>query len=418
VTLPRIACLLLFAAAAAAQEPLASSCATHCHGEEATAYRHDVHRNVLRCVDCHGGNPGATRDKEQAHDPAHGYRGRPERAAIPALCGDCHADPQRMALYSLATDELALYRVSAHGIAVLQKGRTDAAVCSDCHGAHGILPSHDRRAPTAAINQPATCAHCHADQKKMDAAGLPHDTVARFLDSVHGHVLIDEDSRGAPACADCHGAHGARPPGARDLVQVCERCHAATGEIYRDSAHGRSAEMNCRTCHADETGRQFHRSDCTACHGTHSIDRASDAMFQGDEPGHCDHCHQEAGAAQEFVRTVLDGKRHLRERLTETRADCARLRERGLFLEHEASFLRESQRALVSARPKVHGLDTEGMRRHFEDGARRQEQAREMIGKKERVLRDRGLILGGIAAFLLMFAAVLGVRLRELRRPR
>ena len=67
---------------------------------------------------------------------------------------------------------------------------------------------------------------------------------------------------------------------------------------------------------------------------------------------------------------------HLRERLTETRADCARLRERGLFLEHEASFLRESQRALVSARPKVHGLDTEGMRRHFEDGARRQEQAR------------------------------------------
>jgi len=58
------------------------------------------------------------------------------------------------------------------------------------------------------------------------------------------------------------------------------------------------------------------------------------------------------------------------------------------------------------------------MRRHFEDGARRQEQAREMIGKKERVLRDRGLVLGGIAAFLLMFVAVLAVRLRELRRPR
>jgi hypothetical protein len=42
----------------------------------------------------------------------------------------------------------------------------------------------------------------------------------------------------------------------------------------------------------------------------------------------------------------------------------------------------------------------------------------EMIGKRDHVLRDRALVLGGIAAFLLMFAAVLGVRLRELRRPR
>jgi hypothetical protein len=410
--------LVLLAAAAAAQDRGVSSCATNCHGKEATAYRTDVHRGALRCVDCHGGNALATRDKDKAHDAAKGYRGRPERKAIPELCGNCHADPRRMALHSLATDELALYRVSAHGIAVLQRGRTDAAVCSDCHGAHGILPSHDRRAPTAAINQPATCARCHADQAMMSKAGLPHDTVARFLDSVHGHVLIDEDARGAPSCADCHGAHGARPPDARDVVQVCARCHGATGDIYRDSAHGRSEEMNCRTCHVDEKGREYDRSDCTTCHGTHSIQVTTDAALQGDVPGHCDHCHREPGEAQEFVRTVLDGKQDLRRRLNETRADCIRLRERGLFLENESSFLRESQRSMVSARPKLHGVVIETMRRHFEDGVRRQEQAKEMIGKRDHVLRDRALVLGGIAAFLLMFAAVLGVRLRELRRPR
>jgi len=414
----RIVILALFAAAAAAQEQGASSCATHCHGKEATAYRTDVHREVLACIDCHGGDPAATRDKDKAHDTAKGYRGRLERASIPELCGNCHADPQRMALYSLATDELALYRVSAHGIAVLKRGSTTAAVCSDCHGAHGILPSHDRRAPTAAINQPATCARCHGDEAMMTAAGLPTDTVTRFLDSVHGHLLIDEDARGAPACADCHGAHGARPPGARDLVHVCDRCHAATGDIYRASVHGRSDEMDCRTCHTDEKGRQFDRSDCTACHDTHSIRVASDNMSTGDVPGHCDHCHREPGEAQEFVRTVREGKRNLRERLNQTRAECDRLRKRGLFIDNEASFLRESQRAMVSARPKMHGVDIETMRQHFERGAGRQEQAREMISKKQRVLRDRGLVLGAIAAFLLMFVLVLSARLWELRRPR
>ncbi len=410
--------LALFTVVAAAQEREVSSCATHCHGKEATAYRRDVHREVLTCIDCHGGDPAAARDKDKAHDPAKGYRGRLDHAAIPELCGNCHADAQRMALFSLATDELALYRVSAHGIAVLKRGSTNAAVCSDCHGAHGILASHDRRAPTAAINQPATCARCHEDEAMMTAAGLPTDTVARFRNSVHGRLLINEYGRGVPACADCHGAHGARPPGARDLVHVCDRCHSATGDIYRASVHGRSDEMNCRTCHTDEKGRQFDRAACTACHDTHSIRVANDSMFEGDVPGHCDHCHREPGEAQEFVRTVREGKRILRERMSQTREDSDRLRQRGLFLDNEASFLRESERALVSARPILHSMEIETMRRHFDDGARRQEQARELIGKKERVLRDRSLVLGAIAAFLLMLVSVLSVRLWELRRPR
>jgi len=416
--LHRTLILSLFAAAAVAQDPAGSSCTTSCHGEEATAYRTDVHRKALTCVDCHGGNAEATRDKEKAHDPAKGYRGVLARAAIPELCGNCHSDPQRMALYSLATDELALYRTSMHGIAVLKHGRTDAAVCSDCHGAHGILPSHDRRAPTAAVNQPATCAKCHADEAMMNAAKLPSDTVARFLGSVHGHVLIDEDARGAPSCADCHSAHGARPPGARDLVQVCDRCHAITGESYREGVHGQSDEMNCRTCHVDEKGREYRRTGCTTCHGTHSIGVADDSMFDGDVPGNCDHCHQEPDKAQVFVRTVRDGQKSLRDSMAATRADCDRLRERGLFIDNEASFFRESQHALVSARPKMHGVDTDAMRLHFKDGADRQEQAREEIGKMKLVLRDRSIILAAIAAFLLMLAAVLGVRLRELRRPR
>ena len=141
-------------------------------------------------------------------------------------------------------------------------------------------------------------------------------------------------------------------------------------------------------------------------------------MFDGNVPGHCNHCHQEPDEAQKFVQTVRDGKRNLQESLDATRVDADRLRERGLFLDNEASSFRESKRALVSARPKMHGVDTDAMRRHFEQGVRRQEQEREMIGKQNLVLRDRIIMLVAIAAFLLMLAGVLGVRLRELRRPR
>jgi hypothetical protein len=414
----RILLLTLGATVAAAQDRPPSSCASECHSKEATAYRTDVHRNALRCVDCHGGDPTAMRDKDKAHDPKKGYRGVLKRAEIPELCGNCHADPEKMALNSQATDELAQYRRSAHGIAVLEHGRTKAAVCSDCHHAHGILPSGHRRAPTAPINQPALCARCHADEAMMKEAGLPHDTVARFVGSVHGHVLVDEDARGAPTCSDCHSAHGARPPGAKDLVQVCDSCHAATGEIYRAGVHGSAEDMNCRTCHVEDKGRDYRRTGCTTCHDTHSIRVADESMFDGDDPGACNHCHQEPDKAQEFVKTVREGRRSLRERLEETRADCDRLRKRGLFIENEASFLRESDRSLVFARPKMHAVDVDMMRRHFADGAHRQEQARDQINNQEHVLRDRGLILGAIAAFLMMFAAVLGVRLRELRRPR
>jgi hypothetical protein len=409
------AILLLLAAAASAQEP---SCTTSCHGAESVAHRASVHADTLACTDCHGGDASAHRDKEKSHDLAKGFVGKPARTKIPALCGDCHADPVRMHAFGLATDPLAQYRTSVHGQMLFGKGDQNVAVCTDCHGAHGILPAHDPRAPTARANQPATCGRCHADPTRMAPYGVPADVVARFEKSVHGQALLVERSRGAPACADCHGSHGAVPPGVRDVVQVCGQCHEHTAEQYRKSPHFGKKDMRCAACHEEEAKKDplaYAGQECTACHGTHDIGAADRGMLEGDSVGHCGHCHRKDEAAKAAARTILDGTRRLEDAMARTRGKLGEAKAKGLFLEHEELYLRESERALVFVEPLQHSLDLPVITRHLEDGLQRQD-LDETLAKERTKLRDRRILLSGLAGILLLFAALATLKLQELRR--
>ncbi|MHC4224184.1 MAG: cytochrome c3 family protein [Planctomycetota bacterium] len=405
--------VLALAAAATAQE---ASCVTHCHGKESTEFKGGVHSAVLACVDCHGGNAAAQRDKERSHATGAGFRGAIPRESVPELCGGCHSDLLRMRPYALPTDQLAHYRDSNHGQALLSKGGADTAVCTDCHGAHGILSGKDPTAPTARANQPATCGRCHSDQALMERHGLPADTVERFRNSVHGRALMEEQARGAPACADCHGSHGAAPPGVREIVQVCGHCHESTREGYRKSIHYSSQEMSCAACH-EEKSADYDRSGCTACHGAHEIARPGTWMYTGDDVGHCGHCHREEGdRSNDVANSILDGRAHLEDAMEETLRDLKGAKEVGLFLENENVYLLESRRALVSVQPLFHSLDARAIARHLEDGLKRQDRTREMIVKKRKILRDRRLLLTGLAALLVLLAGLLAVKLKNIRR--
>jgi hypothetical protein len=139
-------------------------------------------------------------------------------------------------------------------------------------------------------------------------------------------------------------------------------------------------------------------------------------MYEGDAVGRCGHCHREAGPWQAAVAAVRDGRKRLRDAMEETRAAMRDARDRGLFVEHEGVYLLESERALVSLRPLAHSLDAAAVAKHLEEGLKRQDRAREGIDKKTKVLRDRRLLLGGLAAVLLLFAALLRAKLQAIRR--
>jgi nitrate/TMAO reductase-like tetraheme cytochrome c subunit len=83
------------------------------------------------------------------------------------------------------------YQQSVHGLAVA-KGSLNAAVCTDCHGAHDILPANNQKSPINKFNLPATCGKCHAA------------VMQTFNQSIHGQAIA-RGNQLAPVCTDCHG---------------------------------------------------------------------------------------------------------------------------------------------------------------------------------------------------------------------
>jgi len=67
----------------------------------------------------------------------------------------------------------------------LADGNQEAALCSDCHGAHDVAAPDEPRQRIS-----VTCAKCHAD------------IFERYSESVHGAALMDENNSDVPTCID------------------------------------------------------------------------------------------------------------------------------------------------------------------------------------------------------------------------
>jgi len=96
---------------------------------------------------------------------------------------------------------------------------------------------------------------------------------------VHGRLLFDEGDVSAPVCNDCHGNHGAAPPGGSAIRNVCGQCHTVMADYFDQSGHAQIF---------DEEGVP----DCVACHGQHDIERTSDEFLSERSVDFCQNCHQ------------------------------------------------------------------------------------------------------------------------------
>ncbi len=116
-----------------------------CHPKEFEAYRMSIHgkeflekKNLLaaNCFDCHL--------EHLTPDP----RGDQFKLLLVRQCGLCHAE------------EMNTYQNTYHG-RVVRLGYANIAKCSDCHGAHTILPPSDPDSRLSRENIVATCRACH-----------------------------------------------------------------------------------------------------------------------------------------------------------------------------------------------------------------------------------------------------------------
>ena len=156
------------------------------------------------CVSCHG-----VHGIRPAKDP----QSKVFAQRVPETCGACHANAKTMAGFTLAngsplpTNQLAEFRDSVHGRALLQRGDLGAPACNDCHGNHGP-------APPGVTSVSRSCSLCHSAN-------------ASLFDGSKHKLAFDE--HGWAECSKCHGNHAIAKTNDAMLAtkpgSLCGDCH-------------------------------------------------------------------------------------------------------------------------------------------------------------------------------------------------
>ncbi len=359
----------------------------------------------LGCADCHGGNP-AKEDMDEAMSEAEGFIGAPSRQETPAFCGRCHSSPDVMRKFnpSLPTDQEAQYRTSVHG-KQLARGDNRVATCTNCHGVHPVRSVADVKSPVNRLNVPLTCARCHANAIYMKGYDIPTDQFEQYRRSVHGVALLERGSRLAPACNDCHGNHGAVPPGVESVANVCAQCHSATRDLFVKGPHKKAF---------DAEGLP----ECIACHGQHEIVPPTDEMVGSGLSSVCVRCHEPGSrglAAAEAIRAGLDG---LSARLAEVDGVLDRAEQLGMEVGDARLDVGEATTRLILARTTVHVAFADEVQKVVREGLEfaAKGEAAGRAALDEVRFRRRGL---AVSVGLLLFAAFsLQLKLRRMERGR
>jgi predicted CXXCH cytochrome family protein len=239
-------------------------------------YNQSVHGSGgYACVQCHTDITG------YPHPEVKAATRRDLSLELYTSCQKCHPDKYEATLDSVHARALAA-------------GNQEAAICTDCHGAHDISPPD---VPRAKI--PQTCERCHSQIYDI------------YEQSVHGAALIGEGNPDVPSCIDCHGVHDIEGPTGTSFhlfsPQICAECHAdpelmtkyeiSTNvfETYVADFHGTTVILFEEISPDQETNKPV----CVDCHGVHDI-RATDdpqsRVIKENLLSTCQRCHPDASA--------------------------------------------------------------------------------------------------------------------------
>ena len=373
----------------------------------AKLFVNDVHRGRgLSCNDCHGGDPNAD-TSEAAKDPRKGFLGKPRTLDIPAYCGKCHSDANLMKRFnpSLRVDQESEYYTSVHG-RLLKTGEQKVATCISCHTVHGIRAVSDPLSSVYPMNVADTCAKCHGNANYMSAFKIPTDQITKFKTSVHAKALYEKQDLSAPTCNDCHGNHGATPPGIASVANVCGQCHARQADLFQTSPHKAAF---------DQQGL----AECITCHSNHDIATPTDQMIGIQQGALCVNCHTNGDKG--FVAAG-----HMRSRIDELIASVHKSTEilnlaerKGMEVSKPKFELKGATDALTHARVLIHSSSTAEVDKVVGPGL-------EVAGKgyqagldalAELSFRRKGLAISLIFIIFLAVLVYLKIRQIESRQP-
>jgi len=237
-------------------------------------YYNSVHGSQgYACVQCH-------KDiREYPHAPLAANNRRDVTLQLNQSCRYCHESMFNATLDSVHAKALA-------------SGNDEAAVCTDCHGAHNTQSPHDPPSRSAQM-----CERCHSE------------IYNQYEESIHGSALIGDGNPDVPACIDCHGVHSVQGPSTEPFrlhsPLICAKCHADEElmneygistdvfDTYVSDFHGTTVVL-FEQRHPDQ---ETNKAVCIDCHGVHDIRRADDpesAVNKEHLLTTCQKCHPDA----------------------------------------------------------------------------------------------------------------------------
>lgn len=211
---------------------------------------------ALGCVDCHG-------QDAFPHSGPTPTDGRTYSIAAVQMCESCHSEQH--------TD----LQQGLHAKAIAE-GNLEAAVCTDCHGAHDVQRVAAQSGLVAGV-----CGDCHKA------------TLTEWRASPHVDI-------GPLGCANCHSPHTQTLRVGETGDDMCINCHKIMEEQWVHTEHLNVAEpVNCTSCH-------MYTPASDAVEG----EAISVANWQEMPTGHsmvvesvaCSTCHEELVASGEWQR--------------------------------------------------------------------------------------------------------------------
>jgi hypothetical protein len=363
----------------------------------------DIHHTQgITCAGCHGGDP-SSEDPAVAMSPAKGFVGTFAHRAIPDMCGSCHSDAAFMLRYApnIPTDQLQQYRTSKHGQA-LAKGDTNVAVCSSCHGAHGVRQVGDARAPVYPTHIVDTCARCHSNRTLMARYDIKGDEVEEYKRSVHYAALVTKNDLSAPTCKSCHGAHGATPPGVSSVANVCGTCHPTQRERFDLSPH-------------KDAFAALQQPACESCHSNHEIVHPTDAWIGVGEKQVCGSCHSAGDTGANAAAVISGALASATKAINAARGRVERVQRAGMLMDDADVKLEDAHQSLVLAQVEIHTVNPARVEDQTKALLADTGAAEKLAGAAEAEIRYRrtGLFISLGVIALAMVALILKVRAME-----
>jgi hypothetical protein len=303
----------------------------------------------------------------------------------------------------LRVDQVAEYATSVHGRRLREMGDPKVATCASCHPAHGIRPRSDPKSSVHPLHVADTCGRCHADAKYMASYKIPTDQLEKYKTSVHWAAMTTKGDLSAPTCNNCHGNHGAVPPGVGWVGNVCGQCHTVQAELFRSSVHAKAFT-------------DLGTPGCATCHENHAIHPPGDFMLGLGDKAVCASCHapdDKGGKSAVEMRALIDS---LRVESDKAGALLQRAERSGMEVSQAEFDLNGARDDLIKARAAVHAFKVDTVKQAVDSGLAVSAKA---YGRGVRALGELGFRRKGLTVSLVViFALIVGLvlKIRQLER--